>query len=74
MTEKYLEQKIGWYKLILTLLFAASASSLGWFVNNLDAVFSLKLLTILGFMVFLSGIGYCISRTRQYIKKLGEYK
>lgn len=71
---KYIEQKIGWYKLVLTLIFASAAGSLGWFVNHGDSVFLLRVLAIISFIVFALGTAVCVSRARHYIKLLGESK
>jgi len=71
MHEKYILEKIGFYKLWLTLLVAMDASTMAWFFNNADkiAMFKIKLI-VLVILVLTASIAVLTRKARKMIKKL----
>ena len=72
-TEKYITEKISWYKLLFTVLVTVSAGTIGWYVNNYSGSLPyFVILDVIAFTGFLAGIVITFSKIRFYLKKLQE--
>lgn len=72
MNEKYLIEKISFYKLWLTLLVAIDASTSAWFYQNLKTVNTIEKILIFLFILAVAVIIFIITyKSRKLIKKLG---
>lgn len=71
MYEKYILEKISFYKLWITLFVAMDASTTAWFFNNHSRVNGFKLFIVVLAIIFLTATVIIITRkAREMIKKL----
>ncbi len=68
---EYYKEKIGFYKLLLTLLTTAFLGTFGWFFTNYRELFVIDIiLSIIGLILIFSFILACIFKIRVYTNKL----
>jgi len=73
MSLEFLKEKIGWYKLLFTLLSTVSVGNVSWFIASYKTspktIIAIDLLLI---PIMFTGLGIMIYKVRFYLKKLEE--